>query len=146
MAKGLHFLCQRLKHSYYAFPISAMLQSELFGYAEGTFTGGQKGGKKGKLEIADGGTLFLDEIGEMPLDMQVSLLRFLQDKIVIRIGGNDAKKVDVRIIAATNRNLWDEIHDKKFRLDIYYRLNEINIKMPPLKHRKADHHQQTLGV
>lgn len=115
-----------------------LLQSELFGYADGTFTGGQKGGKKGKLEIADGGTIFLDEIGEMPLDMQVSLLRFLQDKIVIRIGENDAKKVDVRIIAATNRNLLDEIQEKKFRLDIYYRLNEINIKMPPLRQRKAD--------
>lgn len=115
-----------------------LLQSELFGYDEGTFTGGKKGGKMGKLELADGGTLFLDEIGEMPLDMQVSLLRFLQDKMITRMGGLTMKKVDVRVIAATNRDLMGEIKSNRFRQDLYYRLNAVNIKMPALKNRKKD--------
>jgi len=115
-----------------------LLQSELFGYEEGTFTGGKKGGKMGKLEMADGGTLFLDEIGEMPLDMQVSLLRFLEDKMLTRMGGLTLKKVDVRVIAATNRDLMEEINNKHFRQDLYYRLNSVTIKMPSLKNRKKD--------
>lgn len=115
-----------------------LLQSELFGYEDGAFTGAQKGGKAGKFEIADGGTVFFDEIGEMPPDMQVSLLRFLQDRIVTRIGGSDGKKVNVRIIAATNRNLSDEILMGNFREDLYFRLNVVNLKLPPLRERKSD--------
>ncbi len=117
---------------------SELIQSELFGYADGAFTGARKGGSPGKIEIADGGTLFLDEIGEMPLDMQVSLLRFLQDKTVTRVGSNVAKKVDVRIIAATNRNLQEEVKKGHFREDLYYRLKVIRLELPPLRDRKED--------
>lgn len=115
-----------------------LLLSELFGYEGGTFTGARKDGKAGKLEIADHGTIFLDEIGEMPIDMQVSLLRFLQDKKVTRLGSNSTKKVDVRIIAATNRNLLEEVSLGNFREDLYYRLNVINVTMPPLRERQED--------
>lgn len=115
-----------------------LLQSELFGYAEGSFTGAKKGGKIGKFEQANGGTLFLDEIGEMPIDMQVSLLRFLQDKIIVRLGDNHSRHVDVRIIAATNRDLLESIEAGSFRQDLYYRLNVVNIKMPALRNRKED--------
>lgn len=115
-----------------------LLQSELFGYEEGSFTGAKKGGAPGKFEIANGGTVFLDEIGEMPLNMQVSLLRFLQDKTVTRVGGHRSKKVNVRIIAATNRDLERCIAEETFREDLYYRLNVFNILMPPLRERKED--------
>lgn len=115
-----------------------LIQSELFGYEEGAFTGARKRGSPGKFEIADGGTVFLDEIGEMPVSMQVNLLRFLQDKTVTRVGGYMPKKVDVRIIAATNRNLKNEVAKGNFREDLYYRLNVVNIQVPPLRKRKAD--------
>lgn len=115
-----------------------LLLSELYGYEEGSFTGAKKGGSLGKLEMAHKGTVFLDEIGEMPFDMQVSLLRFLQDKILTRVGGSQAKKVDVRIIAATNRNLKEEMIKGSFRKDLYYRLQVINIELPPLRERKED--------
>ena len=115
-----------------------LLQSELFGYEEGAFTGAKKGGKPGKFEIADGGTLFLDEIGEMPVDMQVSLLRCLQDRTVTRVGGTEPKKVDLHIIAATNQNLYKQVKEGNFREDLYYRLNVIEITMPPLRERMAD--------
>lgn len=115
-----------------------LMQSELFGYVEGAFTGAKKGGSKGKFELADGGTLFLDEIGEMPLDMQVSLLRFLQDRIITPVGGNISKKVAVRFIAATNRALYKEVQNGNFREDLYYRLNVIQIDMPPLRDRRED--------
>lgn len=115
-----------------------LLQSELFGYSEGTFTGGKKEGKIGKLEAADQGTLFLDEIGEMPADMQVNLLRFLQDRTVVRLGSNNGKKVDVRIISATNRDLKQEVLNQNFREDLYYRLNVFRFAMPPLRHRTGD--------
>ncbi|MCX5779997.1 MAG: sigma 54-interacting transcriptional regulator, partial [Firmicutes bacterium] len=92
----------------------------------------------GKLEMGDGGTVFLDEIGEMPFDMQVNLLRFLQDKMIIRIGSSTPKKVEVRIIAATNRKLKTEVQMGRFREDLYYRLNVINIDLPPLRDRKLD--------
>ena len=115
-----------------------LIQSELFGYDEGSFTGAQKGGKPGKFELADGGTLFLDEIGEMQKDMQVSLLRFLQDKIIVRIGGSRFKRVDVRIIAATNRSLAEEVAIGNFREDLYYRINVIQLTLPPLRERKSD--------
>lgn len=115
-----------------------LLQSELFGYEEGAFTGAIKGGKPGKFELADGGSIFLDEIGEMPIEMQVSLLRCLQDKTVTRVGGSQPKKIDIRIIAATNRNLYEQVRNGNFREDLYYRLNVIEIKMPPLRERIAD--------
>lgn len=115
-----------------------LLQSELFGYEDGSFTGARKGGCTGKFEMADGGTVFLDEIGEMPVDMQVSLLRFLQDKVITRVGSSKSKKVDVRIIAATNRNLREEVISGRFREDLFYRLNVINIDLPPLRERKND--------
>lgn len=115
-----------------------LLQSELFGYEEGAFTGARKGGSTGKIESADGGTLFLDEIGEMPLDMQVSLLRILEDKAVTRLGANKSVKVDINVISATNRNLKDAVNNGKFREDLYYRLSVINITLPPLKERKED--------
>ena len=92
----------------------------------------------GKLQMADEGTLFLDEIGEMPLEMQVNLLRFLQDKTIIRIGSNKPRTVNVRIIAATNRDLRQEVEKGRFREDLFYRLNVINIKLPPLRERKED--------
>jgi len=115
-----------------------LLQSELFGYVEGAFTGARKGGGTGKLEMGDGGTVFLDEIGEMPFDMQVNLLRFLQDKMITRIGSSTPKKVEVRIIAATNRRLKNEVQLGRFREDLYYRLNVINISLPPLRDRRLD--------
>ncbi len=117
---------------------SELIQSELFGYEEGAFTGAKKRGSPGKFELADGGTVFLDEIGEMPVDMQVSLLRFLQDKKITRVGGHIPQKIDVRIIAATNRNLKNEVEKGNFREDLYYRLNVINIQIPPLRKRKGD--------
>lgn len=115
-----------------------LLQSELFGYEEGSFTGARKGGGIGKLEMADKGTLFLDEIGEMPFDMQVNLLRFIQDRTITRIGGYNPVTVDVRIIAATNRDLKKEMLEGTFRDDLYYRLSVINIELPPLRKRRLD--------
>ena len=115
-----------------------LLESELFGYEEGAFTGAKKQGKIGKFELASGGTIFLDEIGDMPLDMQVKILRVLQEKEIERIGGNKTIPVDCRIIAATNRNLAERIRENAFREDLYYRLNVINIEVPPLRARKED--------
>lgn len=115
-----------------------LLHSELFGYEEGAFTGAKKGGNPGKFELADGGTLFLDEIGDMPLDMQVSLLRFLEDKTVTRIGGQKPKTVDVRVVAATNRNLSAEVRKGNFREDLFYRINVVYLKMPPICEHKKD--------
>jgi transcriptional regulator of acetoin/glycerol metabolism len=115
-----------------------LLGSELFGYEEGAFTGAKKGGSPGKFELADGGTLFLDEIGEMSLEMQVLLLRVLQEKEVVRIGGKKVIPVDVRIIAATNKNLRQEVKKGSFREDLFFRLNVMPILLPPLRERKED--------
>jgi len=115
-----------------------LLEAELFGYEEGSFTGAKKGGKKGKFELAMGGTVFLDEIGDMPLNMQAKLLRVLQEKEVEKIGGDQPIPVNVRVIAATNQNLEERIKSKAFRLDLYYRLNVIQIKIPPLRERIGD--------
>ncbi|MFR7988140.1 MAG: sigma-54 interaction domain-containing protein [Anaerotignum lactatifermentans] len=115
-----------------------LLESELFGYEEGAFTGAKKGGKKGKFELADGGTLFLDEIGDMPLGMQAKLLRVLQEKEVEKIGGYQPIPVDVRIIAATRKNLPEMIAAEEFREDLYYRLNVLDIELPPLRERRED--------
>ncbi|NPU84308.1 MAG: sigma 54-interacting transcriptional regulator [Syntrophaceae bacterium] len=115
-----------------------LIASELFGYAEGAFTGAKKSGNPGKFELASGGTLFLDEIGDMSIDQQVSLLRVIQEKRLTRIGGHDAIPVDVRIICATNKDLYSEMRTGSFRNDLYYRLNVINIKIPPLRERRGD--------
>ncbi|MGQ9532489.1 MAG: sigma-54 interaction domain-containing protein, partial [Desulfotomaculales bacterium] len=115
-----------------------LIASELFGYVEGAFTGAARGGRPGKFELADGGTLFLDEIGEMPLDMQVVLLRVLQEKKVVRVGGTQMVPVDVRIIAATNKSLLREVEKGNFRRDLFYRLNIFHIKIPPLRERPGD--------
>ncbi|HCF71162.1 MAG TPA: sigma-54-dependent Fis family transcriptional regulator [Syntrophomonas sp.] len=115
-----------------------LIASELFGYVEGAFTGARRGGRPGKFELASGGTLFLDEIGDMPLDQQVTLLRVLQDKKVVRIGGDKVTAVDVRIICATNKNLEEEVEKGNFRRDLFYRLNVVSIRIPPLRERRED--------
>jgi sigma-54 dependent transcriptional regulator, acetoin dehydrogenase operon transcriptional activator AcoR len=115
-----------------------LIESELFGYADGAFTGAKRGGQAGKFEIADGGTIFLDEIGEMPLDMQTRLLRVIEEGTVQRIGESRQIPVDVRIIAASNRELLDEVERGNFRRDLYYRLNVLPIRLPALRERKED--------
>ncbi len=116
----------------------SLVESELFGYEKGAFTGASKEGNPGKFELADGGTIFLDEIGDMPLDVQVSLLRVIQTREIVRIGGKYPKPINVRIIAATNRNLEEAIASKTFREDLYYRLNVLTINVPPLRARGQD--------
>lgn len=115
-----------------------LVASELFGYVEGAFTGARRGGHPGKFELADGGTIFLDEIGDMPLDTQANLLRVLETKEVVRIGSHKVIPVDVRVIAATHKNLQEEVKKGNFRQDLYYRLNVIRIHIPPLRERKED--------
>lgn len=115
-----------------------LLESELFGYEAGSFTGARKNGKAGKFEIAHHGTIFLDEIGDMPLYMQVKLLRVIQEREVERVGSSKHRKVDVRIIAATNKNLEEMVKNKSFREDLYYRLNVMSISIPPLRVRDGD--------
>lgn len=115
-----------------------LLATELFGYERGAFTGANEDGALGKFEYANGGTLFLDEIGEMPLDMQVSLLRFLQDRTITRLGSNEQKELDVRVVAATNRDLTQLVSERRFRADLYYRLSLMEIHLPPLRVRKGD--------
>jgi len=115
-----------------------LISSELFGYADGAFTGSRKGGSQGKFELADGGTIFLDEIGETPLELQAVLLRVIEDKSIIRIGGTKVTNVNVRIIAATNKNLKEEVRNGRFREDLYYRSNVFTIRMVPLRKRKDD--------
>lgn len=115
-----------------------LIESELFGYEEGAFTGAKKGGNAGMFELADEGTIFLDEIGEMPADMQIKLLRVIEEGVITRIGGHKQIPVDVRIIAATNKNLTKEIEKGNFRKDLFYRLNVLPIHLPALRERKDD--------
>lgn len=115
-----------------------LVQSELFGYTEGAFTGASKGGRIGKFELADKGTIFLDEIGEMPMDAQINLLRLIQNQEVMRIGDKVARPVNVRIIAATNRDLQEAVRQKQFREDLLYRLNGFTLRVPPLRERLED--------
>ncbi len=115
-----------------------LLESELFGYEEGAFTGARRGGKKGLFELAHNGTIFLDEIGELPLKLQARLLRVLQEKAIIRVGGDRVIPVNVRIIAATHRNLEEDVEKGTFRQDLYYRLNVLRLLLPPLRERKDD--------
>ncbi|MDQ0340543.1 transcriptional regulator of acetoin/glycerol metabolism [Caldalkalibacillus uzonensis] len=142
IARTIHEASPRKKETFLAINCGAipkeLMASEMFGYEPGTFTGGAKAGKKGKFEEADGGTLFLDEIGEMPLDLQVYLLRVLQESEVLRLGASAPRRVNVRIIAATNKNLEEMVREGRFRKDLYYRLNVVDIHMPPLRERKED--------
>jgi transcriptional regulator with PAS, ATPase and Fis domain len=115
-----------------------LLESELFGYEEGAFSGARKGGKPGKMELANGGTLFLDEIGDMPLSMQVKMLRVLQEREFERVGGTKTIKLDVRVITATNKELEELASTGQFRCDLYYRLNIVSLTIPPLRERKDD--------
>ncbi len=117
---------------------SELLESELFGYADGAFTGGRRGGKKGKFELADGGTLFLDEIGDMPAFMQGKLLRVLQSQEVEKLGSEGSVPVNARILAATNQNLQQKVEEGTFRADLYYRLNVLPVVIPPLRDRIED--------
>src|SRR5260370_18260738 len=114
-----------------------LIESELFGHVKGAFTGAVAS-RPGKFQAADKGTLFLDEIGELPLNLQVKLLRALQERIVFRVGDSKPEKVDIRIVAATNRALAEEIRAGRFREDLYYRLNVLNVWLPPLRRRGRD--------
>ena len=141
-AQSIHNASQRCDKPFIAINCGAipreLLSSELFGYAGGAFTGAQKGGAPGKFEIANGGTIFLDEIGDMPLEMQAALLRVIEEKAITRVGSGKVVSVDVRVIAATNKDLLREIGLRNFRSDLYYRLNVISIKLAPLRERKDD--------
>ncbi|MDO0822822.1 sigma 54-interacting transcriptional regulator [Desulfosporosinus nitroreducens] len=115
-----------------------LLESELFGYEEGAFTGAKKGGKPGKFELANRGTIFLDEIGDLPLPMQAKVLRILQEKEIERVGSNRLQQLDIRVIAATHRDLEKMIGEGEFRRDLYYRLNVFTVTIPPLREREGD--------
>ncbi len=142
LVRHLHEVSHRKNESFYEINCAALptnlIESELFGYSGGSFTGANREGKKGLLESAHKGTLFLDEIGEMPLEIQSKLLQVLQEKTFRPVGGRDLKKVDVRIVAATNRDLSEMVKEGTFRKDLYYRLNVIPISIPPLRERTED--------
>jgi len=141
-AQAIHNASDRKNGPYVAINCGAiprdLIASELFGHEEGAFTGSRRGGNQGKFELADGGTLFLDEIAETPLELQTALLRVIEDKSVLRIGGTRVRPVDVRIIAATNKDLREEVRKGNFREDLYYRANVFAIEMVPLKERLDD--------
>jgi propionate catabolism operon transcriptional regulator len=142
VAQSMHHLSARRDFAFVAincgaFP-EALLESELFGYEEGAFTGARKGGKAGLIEVAHRGTLFLDEIGEMPLSLQSRLLRVLQEREVVRLGSTEPTRVDIRVVAATHRALTAGIEAGTFRADLYYRLNILSIALPPLRERPTD--------
>ncbi|VVO44644.1 Acetoin catabolism regulatory protein [Pseudomonas fluorescens] len=137
-AKAVHQASQRADKAFVALNCAAipesLIESELFGYRGGSFTGARKEGMQGKLQQADGGTLFLDEIGDMPLALQTRLLRVLEDRLVVPLGG-EPQAVNVRIISATHRNLLDRVQDGSFREDLYYRLNGLEVGLPALRER-----------
>ena len=141
-ARAIHFGGNRKEGPFIKVNCSAipetLLESELFGYEEGSFTGAQKGGKIGKFELANNGTIFLDEIGDMPLNMQAKLLRVLQEREIERVGGHHSIPIDVRIIAATNKELREGIKAGHFREDLYYRLDVLTISIPPLREMSSD--------
>jgi PAS domain S-box-containing protein len=142
IAQSIHNNSSRRNKSFVAINCGAipkgLIESEFFGYEEGAFTGAKRGGHPGKFELANGGTLFLDEIGEMPLDLQVSLLRVLQEGSISRLGGDKCTFVDVRVIASTNKDLKKEIEQGTFREDLYYRLSVIPLYVPSLREREGD--------
>lgn len=141
LARSIHNLSDRKNQSFVAINCASipesLLESELFGYERGAFTGAHKT-TKGKVEIAEGGTLFLDEIGDMPYSLQAKILRFLQEKVITRVGGREDISVNVRIICATHQNLRNMVENKTFREDLFYRISEIVIDIPPLRERDAD--------
>ncbi|MBN1382742.1 MAG: sigma 54-interacting transcriptional regulator [Deltaproteobacteria bacterium] len=141
-AQSIHNASSRREGPYVAINCGAiprdLIASELFGHEEGAFTGSRRGGSPGKFELADGGTIFLDEIAEIPLELQIVLLRVIEDKTITRIGGKQTRKIDVRIITATNKNLREEIEKGNFREDLFYRINVFNIEMIPLRERPDD--------
>ncbi|QST00934.1 sigma 54-interacting transcriptional regulator [Pontibacillus sp. ALD_SL1] len=141
-AHSIHHLSERSNKPFVKVNCAAipedLLESELFGYQEGAFTGAKKGGKPGKFQLADGGTLFLDEIGDMPIHAQVKILRVLQEGEVEAIGATHPKKVDVRIIASTHQPLEQLIQDQRFREDLFYRINVVQFHVPALRERKED--------
>jgi len=141
-AKAIHKESLRRDENFVSINCAAipgdLLESELFGYEAGAFTGAKQGGKPGKLELADKGTVFLDEIGDMPISLQAKILKVIQEKSFFRIGGVKEINVDIRIISATNKNLENLIEKGKFREDLYYRLNVIPLNLPPLRDRKND--------
>ncbi|MHB1627353.1 MAG: sigma-54 interaction domain-containing protein, partial [Bacilli bacterium] len=141
-AQGIHNASLRARGPFVAVNCAALpetlLESELFGYEEGAFTGAHRGGKQGFFELAHGGTLFLDEIGELPLVFQARLLRVLQEREVLRVGGKNMIPIDVRVIAATNRPLADLVKQGHFRIDLFYRLYVLSIQVPPLRDRRDD--------
>ncbi len=140
-ARALHSLSDRVDKPFVAINCAAipdsLLESELFGHEKGAFTGAFKQ-TPGRIETADTGTLFLDELGDMPLSLQAKLLRFLQERVVERVGGREEISVDVRVVCATNQNLEHAITEKRFREDLYYRISEISIEIPPLRERKGE--------
>jgi len=142
LAQGIHNASRRRNHPFVAINCAAfpesLLESELFGYEEGAFTGSRRGGKSGVFEVAHTGTIFLDEVGEMPVALQTRLLRVLQEREVLRLGSSDPTPVDVRVIAATNRNLRERVSNGQFREDLYYRLNILRIELPSLRERPED--------
>lgn len=141
-AQSIHNASERRKYNFVAVNCAAipdnLLESEMFGYEEGSFTGAQKGGKMGFFELAHKGTIFLDEIAEMPLQLQSKLLRVLEERKVMRIGGRKNIDVDVRIISATNKNLYSMVEEGMFREDLYYRLNVLPLEIPALRERRED--------
>ncbi len=142
VALKIHQLSKRSEYPFITINCGAipenLMESELFGYEGGSFTGAKKEGKKGLFEIASNGTIFLDEISELPLNLQVKLLQVIQDRRLRRVGGNDYIGVNARILAATNRNMSRLVKERKFREDLYYRLNVVPLVVPPLRHRKED--------
>lgn len=141
-AKAVHHLRENEQAPFIAINCGAipsgLFESEIFGYEKGAFSGADQRGKKGKVEIAKNGTLFLDEIGEMPLEMQVKILRLLQEKTFFRVGGTTEMEVDFRVVAATNKDLKQLVDEGKFREDLYYRLNVVTLNIPPLRERPED--------
>jgi Nif-specific regulatory protein len=141
VAHAIHYQSQRSSKPFITFNCAALpldiVESELFGHEKGSFTGAASL-HKGRFELADGGTLFIDEVGDMPMTVQVKLLRILQEKTFERVGGTETRQVDVRIVAATNQNLEELVAQGKFRLDLYFRLNVFPIVVPPLRERKTD--------
>jgi propionate catabolism operon transcriptional regulator len=142
VAQGIHNASRRRSNPFVAFNCAALpdglIESELFGHEEGAFTGARRGGKPGLFEIAHTGTIFLDEIGEMPAALQSRLLRVLQEREVMKLGSGRATPVDVRVIAATHRDLHALVEQGAFRADLYFRLNLLQIELPPLRKRRGD--------